>query len=209
MLKIDPVQPEREVMQQAPKGESIMTETYDFIEKYLGQLKATLDHLDRKEILDFIHVLAKAREDGATIYVIGNGGSAATASHMVCDLNKGAGGFRFVCLTDNIPSVTAYGNDLSYDDIFIAPLRTFLRPTDLLLCISGSGNSKNIIKAAEYAKTQGNSIIGFTGYSGGRLKELADYSVNANVDDMQLSEDVHMILVHIAMRSLCATASCC
>lgn len=186
-----------------------MTETYDFIQKYLGQLKATLDHLDRKEILDFIHVLAKAREDGATIYVIGNGGSAATASHMVCDLNKGAGGFRFVCLTDNIPSVTAYGNDLSYDDIFVAPLRTFLRPTDLLLCISGSGNSKNIIKAAEYAKTQGNSIIGFTGYSGGRLKELADYSVNANVDDMQLSEDVHMILVHIAMRSLCATASCC
>jgi D-sedoheptulose 7-phosphate isomerase len=93
-------------------------------------------------------------------------------------------------------TITAYSNDLSYDDVFIEQLKNFLNPGDLVVAISGSGNSKNIIKAVEYANSKGNRTAGLTGYGGGKLKQIATFSVNANVDDMEISEDIHLMLCH-------------
>jgi D-sedoheptulose 7-phosphate isomerase len=143
---------------------------------------------------------------------MGNGGSASTASHFACDLNKGvslnlANRFRVIPLTDNLPTIMAYANDLSYEEIFIEQLKNFLAPGDLVIGISGSGNSVNVTRAVEYAVSQGNTTIGITGYDGGRLKKIADYSFNAGINDMQISEDLHMITAHILMRLLCEKLS--
>jgi D-sedoheptulose 7-phosphate isomerase len=135
------------------------------------------------------------------IFIFGNGGSASTSSHFCCDLNKGVSygkhkKFHAHSLTDNMATITAYANDTSYDDVFVEPLKNFLNPGDLVIAISGSGNSKNVIKAVEYANSMGNRTAGITGYNGGKLKQIATLSVNANVNDMEISEDIHMILCH-------------
>ena len=177
------------------------------INGYFNKLKSTLDHLDRKEIEQFINVLNKARENGNQIFIMGNGGSASTASHFCCDFNKGTcygfddkKRFKFICLNDNIPTMMAYSNDISYDDVFVEQLKNFLQPNDVVIGISGSGNSKNVIKAIEYANANRALTMGLTGYSGGKLRELAKYTVNANINDMQVSEDIHMILCHMIMQ---------
>jgi D-sedoheptulose 7-phosphate isomerase len=126
---------------------------------------------------------------------------------MVCDILKGcsygkADKFKISCLNDNIPALLAYSNDVSYDEVFLEQLKNYLEPGDLVLGISGSGNSSNIIKAIEYAKLRGNTTIGFTGFDGGKLKKIADYSVNSRIDDMQISEDIHLIVLHIMYKIL-------
>ena len=137
---------------------------------------------------------------------MGNGGSSATASHMVCDFGKGAyealGGkkFKIQCLNDNMPLITAISNDLDYSEIFAYQLKGRLIKDDLIICISGSGNSTNIIKAAEYAKEIGATVISMTGYNGGRLKQLSDCSMCVPINDMQLVEDIHMIFDHMMLR---------
>ena len=177
------------------------------IDNYLERLKNTLDNLDRDEIETFIQVLNQAREKGNNIFIIGNGGSAATASHFVCDFNKGASymvddkkRFKFICLNDNTAINMAYANDVSYDDIFVEPMKNFFNKGDVVIGISGSGNSKNVVKAIEYANQNGGITVGLTGYDGGKLKQICKHSINANIDDMQISEDVHMILCHLIMR---------
>ncbi|MCR5260268.1 MAG: SIS domain-containing protein [Candidatus Gastranaerophilales bacterium] len=173
------------------------------ISGYIKKLCDTVNSLDYGEIENCAEVLDCAAKNGKYIYIIGNGGSAATASHFVCDFNKGLNdvqgkrNFKFVCLNDNISTIMSLANDSSYDDIFVEQLKNFIEKGDVLLAISGSGNSKNIIKAVEYANSVGAVTIGFTGYDGGELKKRAKYSVNANVDNMEISEDIHVILCHL------------
>ncbi len=168
----------------------------------------TIKNLNLEELNQAINAILDVRSRGGRIYTMGNGGSAATASHMVCDFAKGTteefGGekFLFECLCDNTPIIMAIANDLSYDDIFVYQLRGKLKPEDLVIAISGSGNSENVIRAVQYAKEIGTPIIGITGYSGGRLMQLADYNMHVNIDDMQITEDVHMIFDHMMMRVL-------
>lgn len=172
---------------------------------YISTEIQVLQNLDIDELNRAANAIIECRDRGGNIYTIGNGGSAATASHMVVDFGKGASEgrpvpFRIECLADNIPIITATANDLSYDDIFVLQLRAKLRPEDLLIAISGSGNSKNIIKAVEYAKSIGTKVVGLTGYSGGKLAELSDYRMHAAINDMQITEDVHMMFDHMLLR---------
>ena len=177
-------------------------EQKELIRNYLNRDIEAIQKLNIDEIHQAMGALWDAYEREATIYIFGNGGSAATASHFVCDFNKGASErkdrkFNFICLNDNTSIVTAIANDISYDDIYRFQLINKLKPTDLVIGISGSGNSRNVIRAVEYAKEVGTPVIGITGYHGGRLKELADYHMDAMTDDMQISEDMHMIFDHM------------
>lgn len=178
------------------------------IEKYLAKETDIINKLDIEKLNSALNAIHAAWERGATIYTMGNGGSAATASHFVCDFNKGISctvgkKFNLVCLSDNTPIITAIANDISYEDVFSLQLKDVLQKDDLIIAISGSGNSKNIIKAVEYAKQIGTEIVGLTGYNGGKLKELSDYSMHVPVDDMQITEDIHMIFDHMMMRIFC------
>ncbi len=173
------------------------------LEAYLDRLKAALDKISRDEINGFLNLLVDALEAGRTVFTLGNGGSAATASHMAVDFNKGlsygkARRFRFFCLSDNLPTLTAYANDVSYEDVFVEPLRNFLEPGDLVIAISGSGNSRNVIKAVEYANAAGAVTVGLTGYDGGLLRKTARHGVHVPIRDMQVTEDLHMVLDHLA-----------
>jgi D-sedoheptulose 7-phosphate isomerase len=175
------------------------------LENYLTGLKSAIDNLDRNEVLNFVSVLETARKAGRKIIIFGNGGSGSTASHFACDINKGVSlnkdkRYKVIALTDNMPTILAYSNDLSYDDVFIEQLKNFLEEGDIVIGISGSGNSVNVLKAIEYANKMDNTTVGITGYGGGQLKKISSMSVNANFDDMQVSEDIHMILVHLAMK---------
>lgn len=177
------------------------------IRNYLQTLSGVLARIDVKEIEEVAKVFLQARDSNGTIYVFGNGGSGSTASHMVCDLLKGCSynrekKFRIICLNDNIPTILAYANDVSYEDLFVEQLRNFLQAGDVVLGISGSGNSPNVIKAVNYANQKNNTTIGFTGYNGGELRKIASYSVNAGIDDMQISEDIHLITLHILYKIL-------
>lgn len=177
------------------------------INAYYEKLKATIDMIDRNSINDAMNAITKARDEKHFIYIMGNGGSASTASHFTGDFNKGLSlnrdkRFRFVCLNDNPASVLALANDVSYESIFVEQLKNFLDDGDLVIAISGSGNSKNVINAVEFAKQRGNTVIGLTGYNGGKLKPLSDISLHIPVEDMQITEDLHMVFDHLMMSIL-------
>lgn len=185
-----------------------MVDYKEQIKEYLVKEISILNQLNLEEINIAMNAINEAWNAGATIYTMGNGGSSATASHFVCDFNKGIScetgkKFKFICLSDNTPIITAIANDMSYDDVFLLQLKDILKPKDLVIAISGSGNSKNIIKAVEYAKNIGAKVIGLTGYNGGKLKEMADYKMHVPVEDMQIIEDIHMIFDHMMMRIFC------
>ncbi len=173
------------------------------IESYFTRLKNTIDHISRDELQNFLDLLLDALERGGQVFIMGNGGSHATASHFVADFNKGlsygkARRFRFICLGDNTATLTAYANDVSYEDVFVEQLRNFLEPGDLVIGISGSGNSRNVIKAIEYANASGAVTLALTGYDGGSLKRTAQHGVHIPIADMQVTEDLHMVLDHMA-----------
>lgn len=177
------------------------------IKNYIQQITLTINNINLDEIKNCCTVLLKAYEEEKNIFICGNGGSAATVSHFMCDINKGVSKgldkkFKIFALTDNVPLITAYSNDQDYDEIFIEQLKNFYVKGDLIIGVSGSGNSKNILKAIEYVNNNNGTSIGWTGYDGGKLKKIVHHSVNANVLDMQISEDIHMILVHIIMKVL-------
>lgn len=141
---------------------------YKDIANYLNRLQETIAKLNHDEINTFINLLIAARDEEKQIFIMGNGGSASTASHFCCDFNKGSSygfdkRFKFICLNDNVPGMMAYANDVSYDDIFVEQLKNFFQPGDYVIGISGSGNSKNVLKAIEYAKENGGVTIGLTG----------------------------------------------
>ena len=184
------------------------------IEIYFDRLKSTIDLIDKEALNTLMNVMDCARKRGNHIFVMGNGGSSATASHYVCDFNKGVSlnqekKFRLICLNDNIPSLMAYANDLSFEDIFVGQLKNFLQKDDVILGISGSGNSKNVLKAIEYANENGGIKVGLTGYDGGKLRKMVHYSVHVPINDMQITEDLHMVLDHCMMKILCTHNSCC
>lgn len=173
-----------------------------FYFQYTNKLKKALDTLPRKEFEQVVNTVIEAYEKGRQIFVMGNGGSGATASHFVCDINKFAclGSnmrFKAFCLNDNIPTMLAYANDVSYEDIFSEQLKNFLNPGDVVIGISASGNSKNIIKAIEYANSKNSKTIGLTGSNGGMLAKLVHIAIRVPEDNMQRIEDVHLILAHI------------
>jgi D-sedoheptulose 7-phosphate isomerase len=134
--------------------------------------------------------------------VCGNGGSASTASHLACDIVKGASymqqqRFRIMALTDSLPTITAYSNDVSYECVFAEQLRNFAQPDDLVVCISGSGNSSNVLRAAEYASSVGCRTIGLTGRDGGKLGPMVDLNIRIATPHMGRIEDGHMIVCHM------------
>lgn len=174
------------------------------ISTYLEHEIETLRALDVDAIDAALNLLLKAFENGNTIYIFGNGGSSATASHFQNDFNKGVSEhtekkFNFLCLNDNVATMMAVANDIGFEEVFRFQLRGHLKPGDLVVAISGSGNSANVINAAEYAKECGNQIIGLTGFGGGKLRELSDVSLHVPVNSMQITEDVHMVFDHLMM----------
>lgn len=181
-----------------------MTNFSNEIRKYIELEKTTLDKLDVNEINEAINLIMHTFEERHTIYIFGNGGSSATASHFQNDFNKGISEFienkfRFQCLNDNVATVMAIANDIGFGEVFRFQLRNRLEQGDLVIAISGSGNSENVINAVEYAKQKGNKVIGLTGFTGGKLKELSDVSLHVDVMSMQVTEDVHMIFDHLIM----------
>jgi len=175
-----------------------------FIKNYISNLTALLNKIDLSIIEDIINKLEEVHNSNGKIYIIGNGGSAATASHMANDLSVGLKlreirDFNVESLSDNSSICTAIANDIGYENIFYAQIKNKIKSNDLLIAISCSGNSANILKAVKYAKEKNVTIIGLTGFDGGELKDLADikFHVNSNKGEYGLVEDIHMILDHI------------
>lgn len=179
------------------------------IKKYFEIVKESVDLIPYDDVMKMIDAIYNAYLNENTIFIIGNGGSAAKASHVAQDFSKGLildqsihKRVKALSLTDNIPYITALANDIGYEHIFSAQLRTFSSSGDYLLAISGSGNSPNVILAAEFAKANNMTVIGVTGYGGGRLKELSDISVNVNINDMCMAESFHSLIFHYVVSSL-------
>ncbi len=182
------------------------------IKDYLELEISILNKLDQKEINNAMNLLEKTREKGSNVYVFGNGGSAATASHMENDFNKGVSEklekkYRFQCINANMATIMAIANDNGYERVFEQQLENKLTEEDVIVAISGSGNSENVVRAVKYAKKQGCKVIGMTGYSGGVLKELSDISLHVPLDNMQITEDIHIIFNHMMMYILCGELS--
>ena len=164
--------------------------------------------LDAEAFQKGVDMVAAAFQNGKKILTCGNGGSASTASHYITDWNKMVNlatgrKFRGVCLCDNMGLITAYGNDLSYADVFSGQLDALMDEGDLLVAVSGSGNSPNVLKAIEAARRAGGNVLGVVGYDGGKMMPLCDHSVWVDSFDMQLCEDVHLMFGHMVMKTLC------
>jgi D-sedoheptulose 7-phosphate isomerase len=177
--------------------------------RYAEKLINVLNCVDHKSIDNAVEVINRAWREGRQIITLGNGGSSLTALHYINDWNKSVYlshgiPFRGRSLVDNVGLLMSYANDISFQDVFIEQLKNILTPGDLVIAISGSGNSENVIRAIEYANNNQAITLGLCGYSGGKLKDLATHRVWIDVNDMQLSEDLHSIFGHIVMQSLCA-----
>jgi D-sedoheptulose 7-phosphate isomerase len=173
-----------------------------FPEQYKSQLLTAIDSIDLPKVNQAIDWFRDAREQGRQIFVCGNGGSASTASHFVCDMVKGASynrdsRFRIMALTDSLPTLTAYSNDVSYDCVFAEQLKNFARAGDLVMAISGSGNSPNVVCAVEYANSIGCRTLALTGRNGGKLGPMATLNLQVPVPHMGRIEDAHMIICHM------------
>lgn len=171
------------------------------IGNYFKHVSDTLDRLDKNSISGFIEVLLDAYKRDATIFIFGNGGSGANASHICGDFIKGVSyglekRFKVICLNDNNSAMMAIANDISYDDIFIEQLKNFAKKGDVVIGISGSGNSMNVVKALEYASQCGATAVALCGFDGGRIKKIADVSIHAEIDNMEVVEDIHLMIGH-------------
>jgi D-sedoheptulose 7-phosphate isomerase len=179
----------------------------DLVDAYLKELEQVVRDMPRDAIWEVIHVLMAAWRRGSHIFLLGNGGSAATASHMSNDLNKytivpGQARFKAMSLADNIPLMTAWGNDTAYENIFVEQMRNFLEPGDVAIGISASGNSANVLKALQFARDQGAVTVGLTGRNGGALRQLVDHCILVPSDRIGQQEDAHMILDHLIASTL-------
>lgn len=177
--------------------------SYDYIE----ELKKGLNAFSHDQFERLVEVFLEAYDKSKQIFVMGNGGSASTASHWVCDINKGCclhlhKKFKMISLNDSISTMLAFANDLSFEDVFVEQLKNFFEPGDLVIGISGSGNSVNVLKAIEYANNNGGVTAGLCGFSGGKLHQIVHVPILSRIDDMQKVEDVHMIVVHMVMQKL-------
>jgi D-sedoheptulose 7-phosphate isomerase len=173
------------------------------IERYFQTLAQLIPQLPYDVIDRIVSTILRAAENGRTIFVFGNGGGAATASHIACDLNKGtiAGDedgqrIKVLALTDNVPLLTAWANDAGYEHVFSQQLKTFVQPGDVVLAISASGNSRNVICALQAARAAGATAIGMTGSDGGTMKPLCDICMTVPCDHMQMIEDLQHSVAH-------------
>lgn len=177
------------------------------ITNYIKEEINTLQKLDINMINQVMNDIVNTYEKEGAIYIFGNGGSSATASHFMNDFNKGLSEklekkFRFCCLNDNVPTVMAIANDCGFDKVFVMQLEGKLKENDLVIGISGSGNSANVVLALEYAKGKNVRTVGITGYDGGKVSKLVDTSLNVPIQNMQITEDIHMIFDHLMMTVL-------
>jgi len=175
--------------------------------EYVGRLQEALEHFPVDQVKTLTKVLLKAYEDGRRIFVMGNGGSAATASHWACDINKSCAlnkdkKFRVVCLNDNVAALLAYANDISFEDVFVGQLKNLYIEGDVVIAISGSGNSPNVLKAIDYARSNGALTVGLCGFTGGNLRDSVDVFVFIEVRDQQIVEDLHMTALHMCMQGI-------
>jgi D-sedoheptulose 7-phosphate isomerase len=173
----------------------------EHLEGYLSQVVRTVQQLPQPPLERIASALWGAYERDATIFVCGNGGSAATASHFACDLSKWtihgrARRVRAIALTDNVPLLTAWSNDQGYADVFVEQLRALYRPGDLVVAISGSGKSPNVVRAVQWAGTEGATTVGITGFDGGQLARSAEIVLRVNSSSMPQIEDVHSMICH-------------
>ena len=173
-----------------------------FAEHYKSALLGALETIDLKQVDTAIEWLAEARDRSRRIFVCGNGGSASTASHFATDMVKGASfgrdnRFRIMALTDSLPTITAYSNDLSYESVFVEQLKNFAEPGDVLIAVSGSGNSPNVLRAVEYANSIGCRTIGLSGRDGGQLGKLVKLHLQVAHPHMGRIEDGHMVMLHM------------
>jgi D-sedoheptulose 7-phosphate isomerase len=174
----------------------------DHIRGYLKRLEAALATIPAPQVDEFADRLYRAYRDGKQVFVLGNGGSASTASHMAADLGKNTIGpnmrrFRIISLNDNMPLLTALSNDLGYSRVFAEQLMNLIRPGDVLVVISGSGNSLNVLRAIEYTRSECAQVVGLLGFDGGRARDLCDTAIVVDSHDYGIIEDAHLILNHI------------
>ena len=179
----------------------------EFIQTYISTLQLTMAQLPHLLIADVIDLLQHARRKGSQVFVLGNGGSAATASHFACDLAKntrqeGLPHFRVIGLTDNMAMFSALANDEGYEKVFSEQLASLVKPGDVVIAISASGNSKNVINAAEAAQRYEATVVGFTGFDGGRLGQLANINIHVNSNIIEHVEDIHLILEHLIVKTI-------
>ncbi|MGD0499565.1 MAG: SIS domain-containing protein [Bryobacteraceae bacterium] len=173
-----------------------------FLRLYKASLFEAIETIDLEKVAQAVRILRQARDEERSIFVCGNGGSASTASHFVCDMVKGASygrsaRFRVMALGDNQPTLTAYSNDVSYECAFVEQLKNFARPEDVVMAISGSGNSPNVLRAVEYGNAIGCRTIALTGRDGGQLGRIAQLNVQAAHPHMGRIEDSHLIVMHM------------
>jgi D-sedoheptulose 7-phosphate isomerase len=181
--------------------------------QYFEELQRVMLSLPKEGIDQIADRLVGAYDAGRTVFLCGNGGSAALASHFACDLGKGTahcnGGkrFRVLALTDNLATLTAWANDSSYGDVFSEQLKNFVQPLDVVFAISGSGNSKNVLNALQVARESGAATVGISGFEGGAMKSLCDVCVIVPSNDMQIIEDLHLAIAHSIFRIVHARMS--
>lgn len=181
--------------------------TEAFIDEYFEKVAHTLKSLDRDALERFVDLILETHEHDGTLFFFGNGGSGANASHFCGDFIKGLAHdpvkrFRAICLNDNLPALMAVANDISYDDIFVEQLKNFVKKGDLVIGLSGSGNSQNVVKALEYANSMGARTVALCGFTGGKIKHIATLAIHADINDMEVSEDLHLVIAHCVKRIL-------
>jgi D-sedoheptulose 7-phosphate isomerase len=185
------------------------------ISEYLDRVKLELDRLNPDEIRRFSDEIYRAYEAGRLVFLCGNGGSGSNASHMCEDLGKGTirredylndakRRLRVLSLTDNTPYILAWGNDEGFDRVFVEQLKNLASPGDLLVAISGSGNSPNVLRAVEWSNAHGLTTFGLTGFSGGRLRQIAEAGLHVPIDDMGIVESIHLTVFHWVLDNLYA-----
>jgi len=179
-----------------------LTASPGFAAGYKAALMEALETVDLDRVERATQLLIEARDRGRCIFICGNGGSAATASHFACDMVKGASfqqskRFRILALTDSVPTLTAYSNDVSYEHVFVEQLRNFAQPGDVVFAVSASGKSPNVLRAIEYANSVGCRTIALTGRDGGGLGPLAELNIHVSHPHMGRIEDCHMIILHM------------
>jgi D-sedoheptulose 7-phosphate isomerase len=177
------------------------------ISNYISTLQHTMEQLPRQLIVDVIAVLQRARMQDNQVFIMGNGGSASTASHFVCDLAKntrreGLPHFRAIGLTDNMAIFSAYANDEGYENVFSKQLANLIRPNDVVIGISASGNSKNVLYAMEEAQKYNVITIGFTGFDGGRLGPMVNINIHVKSNIIEHVEDIHLMLEHMIVKTI-------
>lgn len=186
----------------------------DSFGQYLLELRGLLGRLPLDRLRQICDCIYGAYQDDRTVFIFGNGGSAALASHLACDLGKGTHcplpdsthatvkRLKVFSVTDNVPMMTAWANDAAYEDIFAEQIENFLRPGDVAFGISGSGNSSNVLKALKLARAKDAITVGLTGFQGGKMKDLLDFGIVVPCNNMQQIEDTHLILAHLIFLDL-------